>query len=286
MKKQIQLLILLILATLALKAQYQYPGFSPSAKLTQMVGYTKVTIEYTRPMARGRKIFGGLIPYDKMWHTGASGTNITFDKPVTVADREVPAGTYAFQVFPRKDEWTFVLSTAEDGIGHYKAEYDVVNVCVPVKKPGHFYEAYTVELDVTPGNAMLYVSWTDVQIAVPIHTPSEDVTLAHIDTLVAAPFRAASKEDYYRAASYLNFNRRDHEKLVVLTKRLAELDVNHYYPYEMMTGAYIRLGDKEQALATLKKALAVLTVEFPGQTETIASITERFEKMRAEIMAM
>jgi len=286
MKKLTLLLSLILATTLTLQAQYQYAGFSPSAKLTQMVGYTKVTIEYTRPMARGRKIFGGLVPYDKMWHTGAGGTNITFDRPVTVADRAVPAGTYAFQVFPRRDEWTFVLSTADDGIGRYNPAYDVVNVCVPVKKPGHFYESYTVELDVSPGNAMLYISWTDVQISVPITTPAEVVTQAHIDTLVAAPFRVASQEDYYRAASYLNFNRRDHEKLVILTNWLTDLDKDRYYPFEMQAKAYLRLGKKEQALSSLKKAVDILPTEFGEQTETIATITERLEKIRREIMAM
>jgi hypothetical protein len=119
---------------------------------------------------------------------------------VTVADQEVPAGSYALQVFPRKDEWTFVLSTAKDGIGRYKAEYDVVNVCVPVKKPGHFYEAYSVELNLTPGNAMRYVSWTDVQLSVPISKGAEEKAMAFIDRLAAAPL-TNDLEEYYRAAN-------------------------------------------------------------------------------------
>jgi len=286
MKKILLFLAMLLVTTLPLRAQYHYAGFSPSAKLTQVVGYTTVTIEYTRPLARGREIFGGLVPYDRMWHTGASGTTITFDGPVMVADRRVSAGTYAFQVFPRKEEWTFVLSTADDGIGHYNAAYDVVNVCVPVKKPGHFYEAYSVELDVNSEGAMLYVSWTDVQISIPIRTTAAEVTRAHIDTLVAAPLRASSKEDYYRAAAYLNLNRQEHRQLVVLTKRLAEMDANRYYPYEMMARAYIRLGEKSNAAESLRKAVDILPVEFPGQTETIASITGRLDQMRAQIAAL
>lgn len=285
MNKLLICFYLLLALSFALPAQFSYAAFSPKAKTVQQVGYTTVTIEYDRPMARGRKIFGGLIPYDEMWHTGASGTTITFDRPVRVADHEVPAGSYALQVFPRKDEWTFVLSTAKDGIGHYKAEYDVVNVCVPVKKPGYFYEAFSVALDLTPGNAQLYVSWTDVQVSVPITTDAETRAMAFIDSLAAAPL-TDDLEEYYRAANYLRFNRRSWDKVALFGEQIVTLDKNRYWPYEMLADAYQGLGQKAKALAALKAALAILPVEFPGQTEAINTITTRLEKQRREIEAL
>lgn len=286
MKKSILLFALFFVASLALPAQYHYPPYSPRAKVQQAVGYANVTIEYDRPMARGRKIFGGLVPYDKMWHTGASGTTITFDQPVTVAGRAVPAGSYALQVFPRKTEWTFVLSTADDGIGHYNAAYDVVNVCVPVKQPGHFYDAYSVELDVTPGNARLYVSWTDVQVSVPISTGSEDRTMAFIDSLATAPL-TSDHEEYYRAVSYLNFNKKKMDTVIRFAKHIISLEEDErYYIYETLAEAYQYLGEKDKALAALKKLEEILPREFPGQPETIASITARVVKQRAEIEQM
>jgi len=282
--KQFFFFTLLFLCSAGLAAQYSYAPLSPKTKVRQQVGNGHVSIEYDRPIARGRKIFGGLVPYDEMWHTGASGTTITFDEPMRVADREVPAGSYALQVFPRKEEWTFVLSTADDGIGRYKPEYDVVNVCVPVKTPGRFYESYSVELDVTTNGATLYVSWTDVQVSVPIVASAEALTLAYIDSLAEAPFTREG-EKYFRAANYLIFNQRDLETAVVFLSHMLTLEEEEhiYYLHEMLTNAYQKMGRPAKALASLERWEALAREEFADAPETRGIILERLERKRTEL---
>lgn len=276
------LICLGLLTGFALSAQYRYPAFSPFHKTVQMIGYTTVTIECNRPIARGRQIFGGLVPYDSLWLPGASGTTITFDQAVTVAGFAVPAGAYAMQVFPRPTEWTFVLSTAENGIGIYDPKFDVVNVCVPVQKPGRFHESYTVEMDLRPGEATLYLTWTDVQIAVPIATDAETRAVAFIDSLAAAPLTKDVAE-YSRAANYLTFNGKSLDTALRFIGHLIELEPDEYFYYEMRVKALLKLKRKRDALVALDEALSALERKHPDDPIGTSWTRGRLARLRGEI---
>lgn len=120
-----------------------YP-FSQRSTLEQMVAFTKITIEYGRPVARGRTLFAdsGLVPYGKVWHPGAdSATRITFSHDVTLEDRPVPAGEYTVWLVPRGNgaKWTFILSKAAH-VFHtpYPGEqHDFLRVDVPPERTSH-----------------------------------------------------------------------------------------------------------------------------------------------------
>src|ERR1700722_1393797 len=101
----------LILASSAFAApKVEFPAPSPACTVKQRVGLTDVEIDYSRPSVKGREIFGGLIPYDKVWRTGAnSATKVIFSTPVKLNDTEVPAGTYALMTIPDKTEWTIII---------------------------------------------------------------------------------------------------------------------------------------------------------------------------------
>ncbi|TXF90695.1 DUF2911 domain-containing protein [Neolewinella aurantiaca] len=287
MKTILHTIILLLIAGASLTAQHSYGPYSMRTTVRQQVGNAEVTIETTRPMARGRKIFGGLVPYDELWHTGAGGTFITINQDVTIAGQFAPASRYGLYVIPTKKEWTIILS--RNSVMPDSPDYDPekeVRVCVPVTNPGRFYEAWSVELDLTPGAAEMYLSWTDVQVSVPIETSLEEDNKAFIDSLAAAPL-SDDQEEYYRAVSYLNFNKLSMDKAVLFAEHIVSLEEeNRYYIYETLAEIYHFTGEKDKALASLQKARDVLTLEFPGQTETIRTITERLEKRRLEIEAM
>src|SRR3954463_10979126 len=119
------------------RADLDLPRPSPFAKVWQVVGLTEITVDYSSPGVKGRKIWGGLVPYDQMWRAGANtATKITFSKDVTFAGKPVPAGTYAFFVIPGKSEWTIILNKKADqaGIGRdYKQEQDLLRAGVKPK---------------------------------------------------------------------------------------------------------------------------------------------------------
>lgn len=130
MKKTFSLLCLLM-ASSALLAQVELPVPSPKAKVEQRIGLTDVTIEYSRPAVNGRKIWGGLVPYDKVWRTGAnSATAISFSKDVTIGGKEIKAGEYALFSIPSATNWTFIINSNEGqkGSTDYKEALDIVRV--------------------------------------------------------------------------------------------------------------------------------------------------------------
>lgn len=287
MKAIFNTLILLIIAGASLTAQHSFGPYSPKFTAKQEVGNANFSIETTRPIARGRTIFGGLVPYNKLWHTGAGGTFITIDRDVTIAGQFAPASRYGLYVIPTRKEWTIILS--RNAVMPDSPDYDAekeVRVCVPVSKPGHFYESWTIELDVTPGGANLYLSWTDVQVVVPVETSLLMDNNAFIDSLATAPL-SADHEEYYRAVSYLNFNKQQMDKVIYFANHIVTLEKEEsYYIYETLAGAYQYLGKKKEALAALDKVVEILPREFPGQTETLTHIRARMEKKRMEIEEM
>src|SRR5437763_17077101 len=93
------------------RADLDLPRPSPFAKVTQTVGYTDITVDYSSPGVKGRKIWGNVVPYDKLWRAGANlATKVTFSRDVTFAGKPVAAGTYAFFLIPTKGAWTVILN--------------------------------------------------------------------------------------------------------------------------------------------------------------------------------
>ncbi|RMG64300.1 MAG: DUF2911 domain-containing protein [Bacteroidetes bacterium] len=113
------------LAPLGQQAQPDFPSLSPSAYLSQQAGDTRIEIWYDRPAARGREIFGGLVPWGEVWRTGAGPcTKIRFDQAVKVGGQAVPAGTFALATIPYPDRWMVILHRDTSLYGAYG--YDLV----------------------------------------------------------------------------------------------------------------------------------------------------------------
>jgi len=114
--------ITLMLATLAVPAfaQLKTPRPSLHSALTQTVGLTDVTITYSRPGVKGRKIWGGLVPYGQVWRTGANeATTISFSDDVTINGKDLPKGSYSLHTIPGADEWTLIFNKVADQWGSY-----------------------------------------------------------------------------------------------------------------------------------------------------------------------
>ena len=115
-------LLLLFTAALSARAQTEIglPDVSQAATVQQQIGVTDVTITYHRPLVNGRKIWGALVPYDKVWRAGAN-LNTTFDVtwPVSIEGKPLPKGTYGLHMIPTADSWTIIFSKAAHSWGSF-----------------------------------------------------------------------------------------------------------------------------------------------------------------------
>lgn len=151
------------------------PAASPAAKVMAQVGTTEVTVEYSSPGVKKRKIWGELVPHGKPWRTGAnSSTKVTFSQDVEVAGKPVPAGTYSLLTIPAPKSWTIILNK-NTGIGgniegKYKQEEDVARfTATPARIPAR--ERLTfIFSDVTEDSASLDLEWEKVRVSIPIKT--------------------------------------------------------------------------------------------------------------------
>ena len=156
------------------------PRQSQGAHVSQRVGITDITISYHRPLVGGRKVWGGLVPYDQVWRAGANeNTTITFSDPVTIEGKALDKGTYGLHMIPGADEWTVIFSKNSTSWGSFtydKAE-DALRVTVK-PKAAEMHEALTYDFDdVKPDSAIVELEWEKVavpfKVGVDVHSVVE-----------------------------------------------------------------------------------------------------------------
>lgn len=149
-----------------------FPAASPTATVQERVGLTDVTIRYARPSARGRQIYGGLVPFGEVWRTGANAaTTLTFSTAVTFGGQDLEAGTYALFTIPGEDEWTIILngSWQQWGSYAYDASDDVLRVTVEAQELVQPVETFTMGLGhLRTDSAHLTLDWETTRVAVPL----------------------------------------------------------------------------------------------------------------------
>ena len=208
----------LALAAPAARADLDLPRPSPGAKVTQEVGLTQITVDYSCPGVKGRKIWGELVPYDKLWRTGANGsTKITFSKDVTFVDKPVPAGSYALFTIPAKNgEWTVVLNknAEQPGIGRdYKTDMDLLRVKVRAQ-PAAFRERLAFLFsNFDEDKASLDLEWEKLRVTIPIKVGTAQQAVANINKELdnawrpfanAARYMLEVKKDYDTGLKYVD----------------------------------------------------------------------------------
>jgi hypothetical protein len=175
--------------------QLDLPRPSPNAWVSQMVGVTKISITYSRPGVKGRKIWGELVPYGEVWRSGANeNTTITFSTPVKVEGHELPAGTYGFQTIPTQGDWTIIFSkdANEWGAFSYKQQDDALRVQAK-PQAAEMRERMAFEFDdVTDTSAKVVIHWEKLKVpfTVEVDTPKLLVSKANED--VRSQLQAAS----------------------------------------------------------------------------------------------
>jgi hypothetical protein len=260
MRKSILSVFILTLVTLFAEAQVQTPAASPAAKVIQTVGLTQVEVEYSRPSIRGRQIFGGLVPFDMLWRTGANAsTKITFDNDVVIAgNHELGKGTYALYTIPGEEEWTIIFhkNTTHWGTGGYNADEDAFRFTVKPTTLDNEVESFTIGLsNINLGVGSLDISWENTQVSFEIDTKVDEMVKASIEKTLAGP----SMNDYYQAAAYNLMADKDLEQaLEWINMAMEKGGDENFWMVRRKALIEAKLGDYKAAIksAKLSKELA------------------------------
>lgn len=206
----------LLLFTSAARSEVQLPRPSPLARVMQTVGLTEIEVEYSSPAARGRQVFGGLVPYGEHWRTGANAnTIIRFSKPVTIAGKKLPAGAYSLHTIPGKSIWVVIFNKKTDGGGSstYDKKQDVLRVQVPALRAPNRERLLFLFTDTTDAGTNLDLEWAGVGVRIPIQVDTKaqvDEEIAKLGDKEWRPLAAAARylleqgRDFDRALSLVN----------------------------------------------------------------------------------
>jgi hypothetical protein len=181
----------------------EFPSASPLSTVKQRVGLTDIEVVYSRPGVKGRAIFGGLVPYDEVWRTGANSvTKVTFSTPVELNGYEIAAGTYGLFTIPGKTEWTVIISKGTGAAGggyQYDDKADLLRFKVTPVQRAEVTETFTIDINnIREDSATINLTWD--KIAVPIKL-KVDVTTKLVPRIEIA-MTADGQKPYFQAAQF------------------------------------------------------------------------------------
>lgn len=254
----ISLAVLLALPVLA-QAQLKLPRVSQHASLTQTVGTVDMTIIYSRPGVKGRKVFGGLVPYGEVWRTGANeATKISFSDDVTIDGKPLPKGTYSLHTIPGEHEWTIIFNKVADQWGSftYKQSEDALRVMAkPHTAP--FTEWFTIDIpQLNTDDATVELRWDTVAVPFTVGTNSTQKTLAAAKTAVSEA-KADNWRTPYQAASFaFDAGKLQDATAWVDQSMKAQENANNLY---LKARILAKQGERSSAIRTAQMALEKVT---------------------------
>jgi hypothetical protein len=274
MLRQFNLLILLLLIfTLsAIGQDFRTPRPSPDATVSQYVGITKITVDYSSPGVKGRKIWGDLVPYGKIWRTGANEvTSITFSNPVKINGNELPAGTYGIHTIPGENEWEIIFSkdTKVDDPMNYDEKKDALRIKVkPESSPFTERMAFTIT-DMTDNSANVNLIWEKLKLPFKIEVNTQELTLQ-------SARNSADWGTLMSAANYClqqNVNLEEGFKWIQASTLIDE----NYWNMRVLAQYFAKMDKKSDAIATMEKA-----IELGSKMENAPFDYENMKKMLAD----
>ena len=256
--KKLFLFVMAMSMSFALNAQIETPAPSPAAKIKQVVGLTDVAIEYSRPAMRGRVIFGNLVPYGKVWRTGANArTKVSFSDNVKVGGTELKAGTYAIFTIPQTDSWEVIFYTEHQG-GGAPATLDeskvAARVTAAVQPMPMAIQSFTITIDdISSGSAVIGMLWENAYVGVKFEVPTDQKVAANIERVMGGP----GFGDYYAAATYYLAEGKDINKAKKwIDKAMSMTDNPRFWQLRQQSLIYAAAGDTKGAIEIAKKSLA------------------------------
>ena len=257
MKKLLFLTALLSLIALApATAQIKTPAPSPVCKINQEVGLIKIDVEYSRPSAKGRKVFGELVPFGEMWRTGANAsTKVTFSDEVIIGGTKVKGGTYAIYTTPGEKEWSVIIYKNTTFWGtpgkDFKEEDVAARVSVPAQTVRDLVESFSMNFNNLRNNgADLEISWEYTKVVVPITVDSDSKVMADIKATMDGP----SANAYYAAGRYYFEEKKDMNQALLWVDKSLEKGGEKFWMLRQKALILAELNRLKDAIAVAEKS--------------------------------
>ena len=236
--------------------QLNTPQPSPTANIKQNFALSSIEINYSRPGVKGRKIFGDLVPYGKVWRTGANNaTIITFGEEVMIGGKKVPAGKYGLLTIPGESEWTFIISKQLDvtSPASYKEDQDVVRVKAQPATLPFSIETMMISVDNIKNNSCeIGVIWDNVYVSLPVTVDVDSKVMKQINDVMQN-----DNKPYFNAAMYYLDNGKDVSKAVEWLDKAAAQNPDGFWILYQKARALKMLGKKAEAIAASNKSLEI-----------------------------
>jgi Protein of unknown function (DUF2911)/Tetratricopeptide repeat len=258
MKKIVFLLNAVLILSLANAQTLTTPQPSPTQTVKQNFSLGSVELNYSRPAKKGRTVMGDLVPYGKVWRTGANNaTTLTFSDDVTIGGKEVKAGKYGLLTIPEANKWTIIISkdVTVNQPSAYKPENDVVRVQADVIKTPFTVENFTINFaDITGSSLNVEMMWenTYVQFAVTANTDAK--VMKQIDDAMNK-----DSKPYFNAASYYYDNGKDMNQALTWVNKALETNKEAFWMYLLKARIHKKLGDKAASKAAATTCIEVAT---------------------------
>ena len=256
--KKLLLSLFIVACTNTISAQIETPQPSPLGKIEQKVGLTDVSIEYSRPGIKGRTIFGDLVPYGKMWRTGANkNTIVTFSDAVTIDGKELKKGSYALFVKPSATSWDVFFYNDTNNWGTPKTWDDskvALKTTVKTEKVPMNIETFTISVDdITNNQASIGLLWENIYAGIKFATPTDKMVSENITKVMTGP----GAGDYYAAASYYLSEEKDMSKAKEWIDKAIDMtkDKPRFWYLRRQALIYAKAGDKKGAIKAAKASL-------------------------------
>jgi hypothetical protein len=254
--------------------QLRTPQPSTTQTVKQELGLGTVELSYSRPNMKGRKIFGDLVPFDKVWRTGANNaTTLTFTDEVIIGGTIVPAGKYGLLSIPSANEWTIIISKQTDvtSPAAYKQDMDVVRVkAKPMQLPWSF-ETFGISFENIKDNGCeLMMAWDKTLVSLPITTDVDGKVMKQIETIMKADARP-----YFAAASYYANNGKDLNQAIVWFDKAIEQNPKAFWVYYQKASALAKLGKKAEAIAVSNKSIELAK---EAKNDDYVALNEKLQK--------
>lgn len=257
--KAITTSILCLASVFGFSQRLKTPTLSPASKISQELGLTEVSLEYARPSAKGRTVFGELVPYGKIWRTGANAsTKITLTEAAKIGGNAIDAGTYALYTIPGKDEWTIIIhsNTKMRSIAGdvYDASKDLFRFQVKPLKTDLYAGTLTLQFaDLTTNSCNLQLVWANTLVNIPIAVEVDQKIEQQIAEFLQNPDNIPHRTYFEAAQYYLNNDKDMGEALSFIDAAMLKSSENFRYGL-LKSKIHNKNGNRKAALTTVELA--------------------------------
>jgi Protein of unknown function (DUF2911) len=241
---------------LTVNAQVKMPAPSPTQTIKQDFGIGSIELTYSRPSAKGRKVFGDLVPFGKLWRTGANAaTKIYFSEPVEINGKKIDTGTYVLYSIPGEENWEVIINKGltNSGIVGYKESEDVTRFQVVPTKTKTLVETMTMQFaNIKAESCELELMWEKKLISIPIATNIKEKVRAQIDAAMVT-----EKKPYWQAAQFYNEYDKNLPKALENISKAIEGNDKAFWMWIYKAKIQKEMGDVAGALESSKTSLTL-----------------------------